>query len=54
MDLEEVHRKTEENRPLFEELTAITGLEVNSFDSVQDIYNTLIAEVSLVLVVCSK
>lgn len=46
MQLEEIRRKFEENQPLFDELTAITGQKTNNFDGVQDIYSTLKAEVN--------
>lgn len=46
INLQEIQREIQKYRPLFEELTAITGQEVNNFDGVQDIFNTLKAEVS--------
>lgn len=54
MQFEEIKRKVEENRGLFEELTAITGLDIKSFDGVQDVYSTLQAEVCFVLFVILK
>lgn len=41
----EVAKTLNDNKPLFEELTKITGLEIKTPDDVQSLYSTLKAEV---------
>ncbi|VEN39548.1 unnamed protein product [Callosobruchus maculatus] len=44
MESEEIKSKMNEYRTLFTEMTEITGMEIKSFEDVQDVYTTLLAE----------
>lgn len=44
-DLPEVQRIYENNKPLFEELTDFTGMQIANADDVNSFYSTLAAEV---------
>lgn len=48
MQLEEIKKQLDDHSALFDELSAITGLKIKNFDDVQDVYNTLLAQVQLI------